>query len=235
MPTRIISTQRQLPCVPDVRRLKWPCPNGFHIPRIIEDLNQLMDNIMNGFTNKVTPMSKWKEVLLIPYSWHEWHQWFSQVWTTWYRWSATPRTDDPWRSNCVSFNDNSRSHSRPWRTAAMPIRPFKDEPVEPDNTWQVLHDWGNGGIYRNPTLWLITAKVTNKYWSYLIITLADKNLWATTAWTDASQSLTTDVTWYSWKKPYSSDKFIANGSWMYDWSSPSNDDLWWALSWNCKW
>lgn len=116
-------------------------------------------------------------------------------------------------------------------------------------------------IYWNQSLWLISIVGTITDWAPdpgWTITIADKNVWATTAWTywsavnasnvggyfqrwnnyafpyNSLASITTSSTLvnasaYSWSNPYSSSTYGIG--WQYDWTSDHNHNLRWWEEW----
>jgi hypothetical protein len=140
-------------------------------------------------------------------------------------------------------------------TYGLSVRWFKDSPVIPDSSWTTLYDWSSvatgAWIYHNSTLWLISISSDWSNW----ITIADKNLWATTvynSWDTVSESncgkyyqrwnnywftwtwtVTTSSTqvdardYWPWNY-YSSSTFI---TWNSNWSSSRNDNLRWWVTW----
>ena len=138
------------------------------------------------------------------------------------------------------------------------IRTFKDTPVVPTSSWTTIFDWSSiaiwAWIFHNSTLWLISLSSDWTNW----ITIADKNLWATTVWnrwdtlTDANcwyfyqwgnnywfphswsvttSSTTVDASWYWPWNYYSSSTFIVNDS---KWDKSNNANLWWAVTWTVQ-
>lgn len=152
-----------------------------------------------------------------------------------------------------SFDISPQSDSR--RSAGYSVRCFKDTPTVPTSSWTKLY-WTSieaWWIFWSSTDWLISLSSDGSNW----ITIADKNLGATTVWnsgdtlseancgkyyqwgnnygfprtwTIANQSTTqVDVSNYWPRNYYSSDTFI-----KYSWSRDSSDNwnLWW---WESQW
>ena len=232
--------------------MRWPCPSGFHVPTISE-----WTAIKNVWTTLGWWNSDWPNfwiALKLPLMWQirtngveivrAWNQWF-------YWWSERK---DPYGvgylSNVIQFHSSGiYPESYEWRAKGCPVRPLKNTPVIPDNSWTMLYgvSISVGWIFWNSTEWLISLSWDWATW----ITIADKNLWATVVWNDwdtlsqsncgryfqrwnnywfpftLSMSLSSDrvnTTWYWPWNYYYSDTFV---TWYDDWSSPKNDNLWW--------
>lgn len=229
--------------------IKWPCPDGFHIP-FQQEFSYMVWPLQNlGIHN----YDWWSKYLRMPIVWYRKPSSPSvvtdRVYNTYY-WCIDPN----WNGyHAASLNLNARSVSIKFISLYIwhwcSIRPFKDEYVEPDDSWTVVAwtAWGNW-LFWNQELWLFSLKYDDRKF-----TLADKNLWATEVWTRWSAD-TPENCWYlfqRWnnywfpsfgslekistevvdasdywpKNPYSSDTFIQNNVW----NNPVNTNLWW---WN---
>lgn len=134
------------------------------------------------------------------------------------------------------------------------VRPFYNGYVEPTASWTVLNGtlWWPW-IFHNATDWIISLNDWTNY-----ITMADKNLWATTVynswdtrsqtncwntyqwwnnyWFSYSSTVSTSNTkvdasnYWPWNY-YSSSTFIQTTTSENDWSNPSNTNLWWWDVW----
>lgn len=241
--------------VDDYSAIKWPCPDGFHIP--FKSERQTIVTAMNrfGLSNL-----NWRSTYLhIPLSWclsrSDWS--LTNVGSTSYLWSC--QWNEAWAYNGTAMLlDSNLTVWYGAKALGCSIRPFKDTPVAPDSTWTQIYypdvavwsEW----IYLNSSLWLITIvyreNAQTKY-----ITMADKNLWATTMWSswDAlseancwkfyqrwnnywfsrSWPATTSATqvnastYWPWNY-YSSGTFI---TWNDSWDSSNNANLWWWTTW----
>ena len=148
---------------------------------------------------------------------------------------------------------NLRADNLNYKSAGLSIRPFNDDAVIPDGSWTTLYQWTwSAGIFRNSSLWLISISSDWTTW----ITIADKNLWATTVynywntlsqnncgyyyqrwnnywfprtWTVTTSSTQVDTTWYWPWNYYSSSTFINIG--RDNWSSSNNNNLRWWETW----
>ena len=167
--------------------------------------------------------------------WERWEYWSCKVYS--YPYMYCFRVEP---SVVYSPSDSACSY---WFT----IRPFANIPVTPDSSWTALY---SDKIYHNPGLWLISVK----NWTWWI-TIADKNLWATTVWNNGdtlsesncgkyyqwwnnygfprtwtistTSSTHVDTTGYWNSNPYSSSTWVTAFSWI----SPNNADLWWWDTW----
>ena len=231
--------------------MQWPCPDGFHVP-----LKSEWEALANTFTSL----------------WIVWNQAVSSALKLplcWYRspnasrWSTSP-TSRIWTSSGYTWDysyyikvySNSFSIDTVTKATGCAIRPFKDSPKAPDSSRAVLYQWTwNAWVYHNSELWLISISSDWTNW----ITIADKNLWATTVynyWDTYSQAncgncyqrwnnywftyqwtvttSTTQVnasTYWPWNY-YESSTFIKRTSSPYKWDSSDNANLWW---WVTQW
>lgn len=120
------------------------------------------------------------------------------------------------------------------------IRPFKNNPVAPDNTWTLITTW----IYWSSTLWLISIQNGSDW-----ITIMDKNLWATNVWDNWLFYQFWNNTWYTYnaspyvtKKPTLSDNYwpgsyytgkfvrVSSGNNWFNWTC--NNIWWWVTDWD---
>ena len=167
-------------------------------------------------------------------------------------WCSTPyNNDSAYLFVHCSFDIYPQYSSE--RSYGYSVRCFKDTPVIPTSSWAKLY-WTSieaGGIFWSSDLWLISLSSNWTTW----ITIADKNLWATTVWnswntlseancgkyfqrwnnywfprtwtiTDTSSTQVDASIYWPWNY-YNSSTFI---TWNNDWSSVQNDNLWWWVS-----
>ena len=161
-------------CWPDNQ---WPCPEWRHIPfkSEWETIISHMSTLWIG-TRDVSGTYK------LSLAW-----WLADSTgnraSTWYYWAywCADGNNDSTRPMGYSFyfrNLHNAIYSR-FPSNAQTIRPFKDTPVTPDNTWTILFDWSSvaawAWVFHNATEWLISSSADWINW----ITMADKNLWAT--------------------------------------------------------
>lgn len=252
---RNIPTVKRFNCIPDIRKLRWPCPEWFHVPTYDDCLSIPYNKHFEDFKlppNTAYIRNNWTFYLATD----RWYQsylsstlWNQDTFGTWY-------AD---RNNEILVNTQSWPDSFELNEA-RPIRPFKDIPVIPDDSW-INNNWA----YHNPTLWLISWIGRDNKWH----TMADKNLWATEVWeliwpnyycenrptpTQANiwnlyqrwnnhwfpfgQNPTktstekVDVSWY-WPWEYTSDVFIITPNYWDSRMLEDNPDLRWWISRNC--
>ena len=153
--------------------MQWPCPDGWHIPTQNE-WQHVLDLLVNLWIT-MTQWARMKEVLLLAYNNYRARNTASQgnqrIMT--YFWTCTPTWTDGvilcFRDTWPAFNPQFR------RANACSIRPFKDTPLMPnDDDWTNLHWTLDAWIWRNASLSAISIT-----YAWEVITLADKNLWAT--------------------------------------------------------
>lgn len=252
--------------ISDYSAMRGPCPKGFHIPKSSErsavvnawvSLWARTTSWTTSVTNFRTYLKLPNIVYLFPGNWlpwtwwtpqHRYYWWCRQTWNDWsWRYcDALDVVEDYWWS--IRVDNTSSNH---W----CPVRPFKDKPVAPDNSWTALYQSpGNTSwIYHNATLWLISISSDWTTW----ITIADKNAGATVVynfwdtitsanwwwlyqwwnnypfpidWATTTSSTRVDTTWYGPWNYYSGSTFITGGA-NDDWFSPRNRDLWWWITW----
>lgn len=245
----------------DYSAMRWPCPEGFHIPQSSERvalcwiLTTTFWLANNGNTVKT--------YLKMPFAGTRYNS-SSDVCcqgTDGAYWSSTAATSGQ-RYFLYSTSSSLTPQNADNAARGFSIRCFKDEPVVPDDTWTELYEDPNATwwtawpswIYHNITLWLISISWDGE----TRITIADKNLWATAVyndWNTLSQtncgtyfqwgnnywfawtgSLTTsntrvNTTWYWPWNYYSSNTFITISSSPRNWSNVENANLRWWQTW----
>ena len=159
------------------RATQWPSPKGFHVPTKDE-----LQSLYGYYT------ALWL-------SWSANFVKFLKIPKSWYRYPDNANPTSVWTTgiylSCVRANANNASKMQiNWNISFTydiqvnfwcQIRPFKNTVKVPDSSRTVLYQssW-NAGIYHNSTLWLISISSNGTNW----ITIADKNLWATTVYND---------------------------------------------------
>ena len=236
---------------PTYKSMQWPCPDGFHVP-----LTGEWQALVNAMT-AVGIASQWNsysEYLKIPFAgWRDdIEARAARIDTEAILLSSSPdlRYHKYSRALYLSPNTVSANYDITFSFACS-IRCFKNIPVAPDNTRTKLYWTDTAWIFHNATLWLIS--IVN--WDN-IITIADKNLWATQVynfgdtltnancgnyyqrwnnywfpWPDTPESeITTSSTQVdtTWYWPWN---YYSNSTFILmmdgNWSNPSNDNLWW--------
>ena len=214
----------------------WPCDDWYHIPTVNE-IKALKDSDIY-FNDLLLPKSWFIDSALVEDRWIINPTIAADYWTVSPIWEHSYSYSDHYNSIYISESNRST-----WCT----IRPFANDAVEPDETRTVLKE---NKVWHNENDWLIT--VLTKYGYY--ITMADKNLGATTVWNPGDQLSSTNR-WhyfqrgnnywfsadtkanisfdkvetgiYDYLTPYESSTFI----WVenrWDWSTTTNNNLWWA-------
>lgn len=238
-------------CV-DISDMQWPAPDWFHIP-----LQSEWAAVKNIWTALWWSGSDWEvfgATLKMPLSGQRNYSDGSiylpgngSYWSSSYYGATNEYASKIYfnRFQILPYADDRRAY---WQ----PIRAFKNTPVTPDSSWTMLY-WTSIAawwIFRSATEGLISLSSDWQTW----VTMADKNLWATTVWNNwdtlsqdnsgnfyqwwnnygfsYSWSITTsstqvDATWYWPENYYESDTFII---WSDDWSSVQNNNLWWGVS-----
>ena len=236
-------------CHPDNQ---WPCSDGFHVPSK-EDLQEMCTIMSTVWLS--TSQVDCETYLKLPYAgmrndenanqgvgvaafYHASNpnlQSSFQCWWLYWRWAPIGVSD------LVSRKD--------WCS----LRPFKDTPSIPDNSWTTLYQWTwSAWIFHNATLWLISLSWDWANW----LTIADKNLWATQVfnywdtyseancwkfyqwwnnygfartWSITGELWPVNATWY-WPWNYYSSNVFRLVDMLDDWINPSDDNLWWWVS-----
>lgn len=167
-----------------VSDMQWPAPDWFHVPTNNE--RQLVYNIWLSLW--IWWPSSWdgmKTYLKMPYAGRRrysdgsvLYQWDNGAYWSSVRDSSTTSYYLFFRSSGLTPQDTN------FCVFGFSIRAFKDTPVTPDSSWTALY---SDKIYHNSDLWLISI---SSDWNTRI-TIADKNLWATTvynSWDALSES-----------------------------------------------
>lgn len=223
--------------VDDYTAMQWPCDSGFHIPTKDE-----WQNLMDTYSTLTWWSTNFKEYFHIPYTWYR-----SAASGTIYNpsnqehyWSCTMVSLKPYFYSAFTMRSDYETCS--W----MCIRPFKDGGVIPDSNWTVVYQgaW-DAGVYHNSTLWLISISSDWIDW----ITIADKNVWATTVWNSWDTLSESNVGKYfqrgndygfpyTWSVTTSSTPIDASAYWPWNyyssstfitasaWDSSNNYNLW---------
>lgn len=235
----------------DITAMRWPCPEGFHVPSSTER-QELLD-IMTTAYGGLSPIIMQYALKMplagarISASWDIRNVGkYGMYWT-----SSTYENNQPLALTAMS-QSSTVSLWATFAANAYLIRAFKDTPVIPDSSWS-----GDGTVYWSSSLGLISISSDWTNW----ITMQDKNLWATTAfnywdtltedncgyfyqwwnnywfpnnWDVFTSSTLVDASWYGPWNYYSAGVFITNSTGSRDRSSVANNNLWWWVSWPTK-
>lgn len=234
------------------RATQWPAPDGFHVP--LKDEWVALCWILTSIFSMAQNATTMGTYLKMPMAGRRDNS-FGDVYlvnSAGSYWSST--TSDANNAYNLNFNSSSiKPQDKLYRTYGLSVRCFKNSPVIPTSSWATLYQgtW-NAWVFWNSTDWLISVSGDGQTW----ITIADKNLWATTVynqwdtvsdvncgnffqrgnnyWFSHSWNITTSSTrvdasnYWPWNY-YSSSTFITRMSSPYDWSSVQNDNLrWWV-------
>ena len=231
---------------------QWPAPDGFHVP-LNSEWVALCDILTTTFllTENAYTMGTY---LKMPKAGSRRYSDSNVInsWTIGYYWSSAPKGDNG--SYLLTFANNYlRPQESNARTTGLSIRCFKDIPVTPTVSWDVLYNYGglpeDGWIFWNSTDWLISVSADWETW----ITIQDKNLGATTVY-EQWDTITDDNCWYfyqwgnnywfahSWSVTTSSTQVDTTDYWPWNyynssifitwnrWSSVRSNNLWWWVS-----
>lgn len=239
-----------------VSDMQWPCPDGFHVPlntewQAVYDIRTALGGGGSDWTNF------WK-TLKLPFSGFRDRTNASiddQGYAGRY-WSSSRRNYD--NAYYLYFRSNSIWPQYTQASAfGMSIRPFKDTPTTPTSSWTKLY-WTSiesWWIFWSSTDWLVSLSSNWTTW----ITIADKNLWATTVWNSWDTLSEANCGWYfqrwnnymfpfTWSVTTSSTKVDASNYWPWNyyssstfitkdwsWDYPYNYNLrWWVSQWTTE-
>ena len=231
--------------------MKWPCPNGYHVPSKDEwEAVKTVWTTLGGWGNDWTNFGIALKVPLAGSRNSSSADTSSQGSYGLY-WSSTRyNTSDAYKLYLGLTNLTPWSRSS--RASGHSVRAFKNSPVVPDGTWTTLKSGtGSAWIFWSSSLWLISMSWDWTTW----ITIADKNVWATTVWNswdtlseancgkyfqrwnnywfdwtwtlaDTSSTQVDASNYWPWNY-YSSGTFI---KYNWSWDSSDNANLWWWVS-----
>ena len=217
------------------RTNQGPCPSGYHIGTK-DEWQALIDALTTLWAYKASNI---KTYLKIPDAYYlarsngakETRYWTVRIWT-----STMTSNTIAWvwwidQSNKFVFQEDKPGNG-------FSIKPFKDNPVAPDNTWTLMTTW----IYWSSALWLISIQDGSAW-----ITISDKNLWATNVWDNWLFYQFWNNTWYTYNatpyvtsKPTLSNNYwpgnyytwsfvrVASGNNWFDWTC---NNIWWWDTW----
>lgn len=122
--------------------MRWPCLEWFHIPTSSEWWNLLWSwRILNTLWLNINKWTDTKIYLKMPFAWYmsesSWSQWWQ--WSIWYYWGSNCGNIAYYAYN-INFNSSSMNASTQYyKTLWQSIRPFKNTPIQPDESWTVLY------------------------------------------------------------------------------------------------
>jgi hypothetical protein len=231
------------------RATQWPAPDGFHVPLNTE--RQAVRDIRTALGGWSSDWTNFWIALKLPFAGRRNYSsaGVDRQGTYGYYWSSSRRSASyAYNMNFNSTALNPQNYNN--RAYGFSVRCFKNSPVIPTSSWTKLY-WTSiesWWIFWNSSKWLISLSSDWQIW----ITIADKNLWATTVWNSwdtlseancwkyyqrwnnywfprtweiANQSTTqVDASSYWPWNYYSSDTFI-----KYSWRWDTTDN------WNLRW
>jgi len=236
----------------DYSAMQWPAPDGFHVP-----LNTEWQAVYDVWTALGGWSSDWTNfwiALKLPFAGYRDASSagvYSQG-TDGNYWSSS-RSDANRAYYLYLYSNAPDPQSFDYRAYGFSVRCFKNSPTVPTSSWTKLY-WTSiesWWIFWSSTDWLISLSSDWQTW----ITIADKNLWATTVWNSwdtlseancgkyfqrwnnygfpRTWSVTTSWTqvdassYWPWNY-YSSDTFI---KYNWRWDTTDNWNLWWWVTW----
>jgi len=222
-----------------VSDMQWPCDSGFHVPVKSEWVNLGTEL----FTNLWLAKNWWtlKTYLKLPANWDFEDNQFWNRWNVFYYYSSSNMN----ARNCRwIYADTNNANFEYWngKSWAEWIRAFANTVSIPDNTWTTLYDWSGiadwAWIFHNATLGLISISSDWTNW----ITIADKNVWATTVyndWDTLSEANTGKYfQWwnnygfpFTWPTTTSSTRVNASVYWPWNYYSSSTFITWAINNW----
>ena len=237
--------------------MQWPCPDWYHVPT--KDEWVAVKTVWTTLWGWGSAWTNFGIALKLPFTGRRNYNDADvyDVGSDGRYWSSTPGdADNAYRfyfhSSYVSPQDRS------YRSIGYSVRCFKDSPVVPTSSWTKLY-WTSieaGWIFWSSDLWLISMSSDWITW----ITIADKNLWATTVWNswdtlseancgwyfqrwnnymfpwpNSSETITksatqVDATWYWPGNYYSSSTWITTNP-RHDSTSDGKNLWWWVSQW----
>lgn len=227
---------------------QWPAPSGFHVP-----LNTEWQAVYNVWTALWGWSSSWTNfwiALKLPFAGYRDYSsaGVSYQGTDGYYWSSFRYNAN--NAYYLYFRSSALTPQDKYYCAnGYSIRCFKNSPVIPTSSWTKLY-WTSiesWGIFWSSSEWLISLSSDWQTW----ITIADKNLWASTVWNSGDALSETNCGWYfqwgnnymfpfTWSVTTSSTQVDASSYWPWNyyssstfityrwaWDSSNNTNLWW--------
>ena len=239
--------------IKDYSATQWPAPDGFHVP--LQSEWQAIKDVWTALGWSSSAWTGFWIALKLPFAGvrSSSSAGVNSQGTYGYYWSSSRiNADYAYGLFFYSSGLNPRDYSS--RAGGFSVRCFKNSPVVPTSSWTKLY-WTSieaGWIFWSSADWLISLSSDWNTW----ITIADKNLWATTVWNSGDAlseansgkyyqwgnnygfpftwSVTTSgtqvdaSTYWPWNY-YSSSTFITRSSSPYRWDTTDNWNLrWWV-------
>jgi len=237
----------------DYTAMQWPAPSGFHVPLTTEW--QAVYDVWTALGGWSSDWTNFWIALKLPFAGYRNYgdASVSEHGSTGYYWSSS-RYYSYSAYKLLLVSTALRPQDSDTRARGLSVRCFRNSPAIPNSSWTKLY-WTSieaGGIFWSSADWLISLSSDWTTW----ITIADKNLWATTVWnswdtlseancwkyyqrwnnywfprtwTIANQSTTqVDASSYWPWNYYSSDTFI---KYNWRWDTTDNWNLWWWVTW----
>lgn len=233
---------------------QWPSPDGFHVPLHTEW--QAVKDIWTALWWWTSAGTNFSNALKLPFAGYRYYYDASvrNTGSEWYYWASSY----PWAG--YSYNLELKSGTiNPtnsfYRSLGYTIRCFRNSPVTPTSSWTKLY-WTSiesWWIFWSSADWLISLSSDWQTW----ITIADKNLWATTVWnswdTLSQSNCGKYYQWgnnygfpFSWSVTTSTTRVDASAYWPWNyyssstfiirntdaWDTTANNNLWGGVDWS---
>lgn len=122
-----------------VEAMQWPCDTWYHIPSSTER-NNLYDLYRALW---LSWYSNWVSYLKFPMAWErDWYQSGGSVTSQWsggFYWSTTWGSQSYYALFIRVINNSITTPMQDMKSNGQSIRPFKNDAVQPDDTWTVLY------------------------------------------------------------------------------------------------
>jgi hypothetical protein len=230
---------------------QWPAPDGFHVPLTTEW--QAVYDVWTALGGWSSDWTNFWITLKLPFAGYRINSsaGVGNQGTYGFYWSSSRSNADS-ASSLVFRSAALYPQYGYYRAFGFSVRCFKNSPAIPTSNWTKLY-WTSiesWWIFWSSTDWLISLSSDWNTW----VTIADKNLWATTVWNSwdtlsetncgkyyqwgnnygfpFTWSVTTSGTqvdasnYWPWNY-YSSSTFITRSSSPYRWDTTDNWNLWW--------
>lgn len=242
--------------VDDYSAMRWPCPDGFHVPTYNEVIAFYDTITALWFTNTWESAISLQACLKLSLPWDisryaSWGGNPEHIWGTAYVMICCQKssTSSKMRRTIIVTNASITSSGDIYVWQWYTFRPVKNTPVIPDSSWVTQFDWSSisqgAGIFWNQTLWVMSLSSDGTNW----ITISDKNCWATQVY-NSWDPITQANSWYfyqwwnnywfplTWPVNKTTTQANAGGYapstwsndvyiyWNTNWSSVDNLDLW---------